>query len=298
MRGIIGLGFRLGMALTGLGCASLSIGAVAAPSTRPATRNADLDALIAADLAYSRAGAASDLVTAVTAMFDDNVVMVAPGSGFVRGRDKARETLAANPAAAGAKAEWTPASGGISADGQHGFTLGYMRITLADGTKREAKYVAYWTRRPQGWRVALYRRSGKPEGAAPEAGLPPSLPEARGRKAPHAGSREDLLAAERAFSAEAGKSGVGEAFRRFGTPASINTGGGPAFLLGSEAIARNVAAGVGTAKISWAPDDALIAPSGDLGVTWGWIRIEGAPGPIPYFTVWRRHKEGWRYAAE
>jgi hypothetical protein len=174
-----------------------------------------------------------------------------------------------------------------------------MQIALADGTRREAKYVAYWTRRPVGWRVALYRRSGRPEGIAPAAMLPLSLPEARGRSALHAGTRAELLAAERAFSAEAGAVGVGEAFRRFGTKDSINSGGGPGFLLGAETVSKDVAAGVGSAKISWAPDDALIAPSGDLGVTWGRIRLEGADGPgTPYFTVWRRHAEGWRYAAE
>jgi ketosteroid isomerase-like protein len=301
MQGKFGRALWIGAALAAAGCATIPFMALPAAAPLSASRDTDLEALLEADRAFSRAGRSSELAAALAAIFDEEVVMVAPRAGFVRGRDRARETLAASPANAKAKAEWAPLTGGLSADGGHGFTLGYMHIALADGTRREAKYVAYWTKKPAGWRVALYRRSARPEGKSPAAVLPLSLPETRGRHALHAGTRDELLAAERAFAAEAGASGIGEAFRRYGTPGSINSGGGAGFLLGAEAIADAVAAGLGSAKISWAPDDALIAPSGDLGVTWGWIRLDVGPGEtrsIPYFTVWRRHAQGWRYAAE
>ena len=38
------------------------------------------------------------------------------------------QALRANPDNAGARLEWAPIRGGISADGQHGFTFGYMTV--------------------------------------------------------------------------------------------------------------------------------------------------------------------------
>jgi hypothetical protein len=56
--------------------------------------------------------------------------------------------------------------------------------------------------------------------------------------------------------------------------------------------------------VSWSADRAIVASSGDLGVTFGFIRpkaaaAEGARG-TPFFTIWRRAdaKDRWRYIAE
>ena len=46
---------------------------------------------------------------------------------------------------------------------------------------------------------------------------------------------------------------------------------------------------------------ALVASSGDLGVTVGYIRTkDGSRPPVPFFTVWRRDSPAspWRYIAE
>jgi hypothetical protein len=56
--------------------------------------------------------------------------------------------------------------------------------------------------------------------------------------------------------------------------------------------------------VSWSADRAIVASSGDLGVTFGFIRPnagrpEGA-GATPFFTIWRRAdvNDRWRYIAE
>ena len=82
---------------------------------------------------------------------------------------KLHPALRAVPANATSRIEWAPVRGGVSADGAHGFTFGYMTQRRADGTRAPLKYLAYWVRRPEGWRVAVYRRVRRPDADAPTA---------------------------------------------------------------------------------------------------------------------------------
>lgn len=58
--------------------------------------------------------------------------------------------------------------------------------------------------------------------------------------------------------------------------------------------------------MSWGPDTTIIAPSGDFGVTVGYIvqNQPGADGKIPpgrpFFTIWKRDSPSgkWLYIAE
>jgi hypothetical protein len=121
--------------------------------------------------------------------------------------------------------------------------------------------------------------------------------------------RASLVAAEQAFSDEAQRIGLGPAFARHGSADAVNMGGpqSAGFVVGAEAIGSAVSGGeTGPSSVSWSADEALVASSGDLGVTIGWIRINApredgttAP-PIPFFTVWRRATpaDPWRYVAE
>jgi hypothetical protein len=234
----------------------------------------------------------------------------APFAGGARhsagGRGPPGLALRSNPANLSGRAEWAPVRGGLSADGLHGFTLGSMTMRQQDGSERPGKYLAYWVRRPEGWRVALYRRVLRPEGPVPAAMMAPALPSRLVRPRRDAAllrrHAESLSLAERSFSAEAQRTGVGPAFRRWGTADSTNMGRDAAFTVG----AGNIGQGGGEpAEISWGPDGVLVASSGDLGVTWGLIRPngpvpEGRPAAIPFFTVWRRASPTapWRYVAE
>jgi ketosteroid isomerase-like protein len=281
------------------------------PATTPQQA---VDELIAADRAFSKASAGTDLVSGLTAMFADDVAMLVPGSGFAGGAAVAAAALKANPDNAGARAEWTSIRGGISADGQNGFTFGYMTIRRADNTRVPAKYVAYWVKQPAGWRVAVYKRVRAGEGTPPLDMIPPSLP--AGMVAPSSdaartkGFRDSLDAAERAFSAEAQKIGIGPAFAKYGRADAVNVGPptAPEFTRGADAIGRAVSGGSTSTNpgISWAPDRAIVASSGDLGVTMGMIR-PNSPGPdgklagaVPFITIWRRPtpQDPWRYIAE
>lgn len=292
---------------------ALALLPVAAAASRPAavarqSPAAAVEALLAADRAFAAASAGTDVATALSAMLDRDVVMPIPGpAGFARGREAAVAALRANPSNLTARAEWAPVRGGVSADGQHGFTLGYMTIRQQDGTVRLAKYLAYWVWRPEGWRAAVYKRMPRPEGEVSTAMMPPALPSRL--VAPRSGAAlirrhaHSLDLAERAFSDEAQRIGVGPAFQRWGSADATNAGNGPAFTVGAEAIGRDQ--GGPPATVNWAPEGVLVASSGDLGVTWGWIRsngppAEGRPARVPFFTIWRRPSPAapWRYVAE
>lgn len=276
--------------------------------------------LLAADNAAASASARTDLVTGLTAMMSPTVIMPGPGPAFSDGVAAVRAALMRDTLNATSRAEWTAVRAGISADGAHGFTFGYMTTVRADGTRIPGKYLSYWVREGEAWRVIAYKRSRRPEGEVSMAPMQPVVP-------PKATAietdtvtierhRESLAQAERDFSRDAQSIGLERAFVKYGSPDAMNMGG-PArgeFVIGNENIGRVVGAGSPTTSspLSWAPDHrVIVASSGDLGVTFGFIRGNAAGGAnapdanaaearIPFFTVWRRASPTapWRYIAE
>ena len=185
-----------------------------------------------------------------------------------------------------------------------------MTLRRADGTTVPLKYLAYWVRTSDGWRVAAYRRRVRPAGDVSLEMMPPSLP---ARIVPttavaSAETIEGLKRAEKEFSDTAQRIGIGEAFAQFGSEDAVNMGGPdePRFVVGAAAIGRSVGAGspAGQSPVSWSADRALVSPRGDLGITFGRIRPNDPskkddPG-APFFTIWRRASASapWRYIAE
>ena len=265
------------------------------------------ESLLATDRRFSSNAQAAPTRQVFAEMLADSVMWQTP-QGFVRGRNAALAAFDASPEAATSRLRWTPIRAGVSADGQHGFTFGYMTQTRADGTTSPLKYMAYWVRTGQSWRVLAYKRSRSSEAATDTAMLPPSLP---GHLVPPvrditvlAAHRTSVMDAERAFSAEAQRVGVGNAFATFGLPDAVNLGGGTAHVVkGNMTIARDVSPNgdLSLASVRWAPDTAFVASSGDLGITFGRITPnEGPRREIPFFTIWRRAdaRSPWRYVAE
>ena len=261
--------------------------------------------LLAADRAFSTAGAKANIVDSIGGMLTENAVMPTAKLDFAIGKSAIIETLKANPANANATAEWSPVRAGISADGTQGFTYGFMFIHETGKPDRRAKYLSYWIRRPEGWRVAFYKRALSAEGNVTTR-LEPAVPEELVEPNPQRLQENlaSLKAAEQAFSDRAQEVGVGPAFLEFGSEDAMNMGSGSDFTFGNTAIAKLVGEG-NTTPITWGPDKgALVASSGDLGVTWGYIRPKepkaGEPAAFPFFTVWRKAApdQPWRYVAE
>jgi ketosteroid isomerase-like protein len=288
---------------------TLALSPVSHAARHPAGRIVShaIDSLLATDRSFGRGSAAQPGLAALSDMFDDNVVIFAvPIPGFATGKAEAAAALEKAIGVQRASTEWTPIRAGVSADGTHGFTFGYM-TTRADGKPPSlAKYVSYWVKTPRGWRVRLFKRVPRPEGEVSLDPMPPSLP-AKAVRAQGPGQsarfRQSLREREQAFSDAAQKIGLSAAFAQFGAADSANVGGDAAFVVGASEIAKILPA---TSPLRWSADQGvLVAPSGDLGVTWGYLH-RNAPTPpgrlaqIPFFTIWRRAsvRDPWHYVAE
>ena len=282
-------------------------------ATAPTSPEAAVDQLLAADRAFAAASARTDVITGLSAMFADNVTMPVPGGRFAEGKAAAVEALRSVADNAQSRIEWAPVRGGVSADAQHGFTFGFMTLRRADGTTTPLKYLAYWVRQADGWRVVAYRRRqaapGEPARSMMAPSLPPRLVAVTTDATVLDQHRASLEQIERDFSRDAQSIGLDAAFVRYGRSDAINMGGPNevGFVVGAAAIGRAVGAGTPTnaSPVTWGPDRAIVASSGDLGITFGMIRASAAPGaapqpPIPFFTIWRRDSvtQPWRYIAE
>ena len=286
----------------------LATAALATNAVQGSTPRDAVEELLKADRAFSAAAAQMPIIDALPKMFADDVILPAPGKGFVDGRAQAIEALRANPDNLTGRAEWTPIRGGVSRDGQHGFTYGYMTVRRSDGTTVPIKYLSYWIRKPEGWRVAAYKRRPRPAGDVSLEIMAPSLPDRIVPTTKPAPPEliEGLKTTENAFSAEAQRIGIGEAFTKYGSADAANMGGpeDAAFVISAQAIGRSVGAGTapGTSPVSWSADRAIVSPSGDLGITFGIItpNDKSQPRSIPFFTIWRRTdtSQPWRYIAE
>ena len=282
------------------------------PSAAASPRSA-ADELLAADRAFAAASAKTDLIAGISAMFASDVAMPAPG-GVAYGAQKAIDALKANAANIGAKAVWSPMRVGVSADGRHGFTAGFMTITRADGSTNTAKYLTYWAKQSDGWRALAYKRVPtqlKAREAAPVYVLPKAAAASIGDAAAIERAREGLAEVERSFARDAQTMGIGAAFTQYGSADAINLFGGTEtepFTLGSAAIGQQVGQGQppNTSAVNWGPEKTIIAASGDFGVTIGYI-VPNKPGPDgkvapgqPFFTIWKRDlPDGkWLYIAE
>lgn len=282
---------------------------LATPAARAQSAEANADALLAADRAFAAAAAhAPTPADAVAAMFDADVTMPG-GPALTTGRDAVLALLRAAPAWQSGIVSWHPIRAGVSADGTQGFTYGYLTVTVGDPARRERKYLAYWVRRPEGWRVAAWKQAPRPAGDVSADMTPPSLPVATVAPDPNpaiaAAHQASLAAAERAFSDRAQSIGLAAAFREYGRADAMNMGDGAGFTIGAEAISRIVDSGEPTSTVSWSTTRALAASSGDLGVSMGVIHrntpsTDGRPDSFSFFTVWRRDTPDgpWRYIAE
>lgn len=264
--------------------------------------------LLAADRSFSSASN-TEGVTAMRAMFDRDIAVFAPPvPGFARRPEEAAARIAQALEADNARLERTPIRVGVSADGQQGFTFGYTIAHVDGRPDGHGKYVAYWLRRPEGWRAVLFKLVPRADGDVSLDMLAPSLPrhgvEIRTDQNVIAGHRDSLARREQAFSDAAQTIGLSAAFRQFGHADAVNVGGGPTFSFGPEAIASSQPDG--TSHITWSADQGVfVASSGDLGATWGYLRRIGPVPPgrlaeIPFFTIWRRDgpTAEWFYIAE
>ncbi|MBA3049373.1 MAG: nuclear transport factor 2 family protein [Alphaproteobacteria bacterium] len=102
-----------------------------------------------------------------------------------------------------------------------------------------------------------------------------------------------IVAAERAFAADAPSMGVAGSFNKWSVPEAIVIGGGQAQRIG-EAYPDGPRP-ADEPLLEWWPNFAGIARSGDLGFTTGGVAVNGRRTGH-YFTVWKKQPDGsWRW---
>lgn len=278
---------------------------VAAPAVAKVDPRVAVDELLAVDRAFSDSAAnVTDPVAGLSPMLDSEVVMPSP-KGQAVGRDAVLALFRDNPSYKEGKVSWSPIRGGISADGTQGFTYGFLSVTGGNPARRDRKYLAYWLKRPEGWRVVAYRQQVREAGEVSKEMLPASLPafsaEPVADPAVIAAHQQSVAAAEKSFSNHAQKVGLKTAFRHYGREDAMNMYSGAGFAIGLDAVTAGFKEGEPT-TIHWGTERSFAASSGDLAVSIGTIKPhdpKAGPG-FAFFTVWRRDgpDKPWRYIAE
>jgi ketosteroid isomerase-like protein len=278
------------------------------PEASALTPRAALDGLLAEEAALSAAAATKSPAAGIASLLAADGVLITR-DGPVTGPASALERLRENPPHAGTRARWRAIRGGLSADGRHGFTLGYLDIDGAvDAAAARRRYLAYWVRGADGWRVAAFKQTLRSAGEVDAPQQPPALPARLVPPDPArtAGHVATLKAAEQSFSDRAQEVGIKQSFQEYGRADAIHLFGEAGFALDLAAIGRNHdKQPAGPSRSHWSADTAIVASSGDLGVTIGYIvanapPTDGRPARVPFFTIWRRDdvNQPWRYVAE
>ena len=229
--------------LIALACASI----VPGPPRWSAPQRTPLqvaESLLEADRAFAVSAARTDMLSTLSTMFADSVIMPLPQSGFARGKAAVLSALSAMPRGAEARVTWTPIRVGISADATHGFTFGYLTLSSPDSSRVSRKYMAYWVSDAGRWRALAYKRGRAPGPAASVAMMPPALPASivtiRDDAPRDERLRHELMHAKNSFSLTAQRVGVGNAFAALGVADAVNMGGSASatFSVGAQTIAE------------------------------------------------------------
>ena len=276
-----------------------------------AHQSATRDSLLAADAARGDVATRQGLANAVATWLDSGVVYLRTGAPILYGRAAALTALG-DPAPERSTYQWRPLGGGVSLDGQGGYTYGIATTAVpnAEGapTVRLDRYLAFWRRGPDHlWRVIAYADvGGPPPGPAvqiPAAEFPPTLTIPRGRRAD---AVRQVREADSAFALAADLQGTGIAFATYVAPQGVVFSGSE-IVIGTDAVRalydEQQRAG-GT--LNWRPVYADAVESGDLGWTVGEYVFtgRGINGSVvqrfgKYLTIWQKQRNGdWRFVID
>jgi ketosteroid isomerase-like protein len=277
-------------------CAPASPGDRAGPPARPAT----LASLLEADARLAAHAARAGLADALLHVAADDAVVLLPGADLAEGADAVRALLARRTRPA--RTVLHRIAGGASADGERGYTYGWLEAEGGAGGAELGRWLATWRRDGPSWRVdAFVRAPSRP----PSPGRIASLVVDRHHGIPSPGDprrlRAEAFAADEAFAAHAlavhVAQGFGPAFLAFADPAAVVFGAGDsAWAAGS--VEETYGATEPGERLAWRPTHGAAAASGDLAWTVGAATYDlaGAHARLKYLTVWVRQPGGtWRW---
>jgi ketosteroid isomerase-like protein len=270
------------------------------------------DALLRADLGRTDSVAALGFAPGLATVFTLDVVYLRGGLPIVRGRGAVQAIVAAESLGASTTVRWQPVRAEASSDGRSGYSYGYAVYGVPSPTAlapsiRLDRYIAFWRRESDGWKIAAYAETyGAPPAALalPRAAVDSALADVSMQRA--RGPLDDIRVADIEFSRTAMRLGTGRAFEEYAADdAQIFSTPGE-FITGPEAIREAFGPTNDASQLTWHPVVGEVARSGDLGYTAGNAVFTGKrPDGVAevryskYLTVWRKQRDGsWRYVVD
>jgi ketosteroid isomerase-like protein len=275
-------------------------------------------ALFAADALHTRLIERLGPVEGLLRPMRGNALYLAAGIDVVRGKRNIAAALEAeNPNPAQTSLKRTLAGGDVSADGNFGFTFGWVErnAPAAGGTTTTTygTYVSAWTREDddEPFRVdAYYARVSLTPHLPTRDGFPLLLGGAGAGGVPRRGDLErqkrSLLRADADFAALSVAQGFSIAFPAYAADFVMPFGRNFFFVVGKQEVIDFWAGWTPAEVLSWTPLFAGSSESGDLGYTVGTSidAITNPDGTIDrfhgkYLTIWARRADGaWRFIAD
>jgi ketosteroid isomerase-like protein len=265
-------------------------------------RQAALDAVVAAEVAFAKTSAEKGTKEAFLAFLAPDSVLFRPRP--VAGRDSVQEQPESP-----SRLTWRPVYGDVSLAGDLGWTTGPWehRAKPDDPKVSHGYYVTLWKKQADGsFKVATdIGTSNPPPASAAAAAIPPASParvEAEALpKVDAEAVKAELLEADRAFSRASEEKGAATAYAETLTEGARLYRNGSEPVVGREAIRAALTAK--TLLANWKPEAAVVSSSGDLGYTHGTVQVkEGAGGNARsnyYLRIWNKLPDaGWRVALD
>jgi ketosteroid isomerase-like protein len=258
------------------------------------------DELVAADSALASRVAKQQPGALVSAL-GAGAIVVASRRSPLRSRYEI-ETWVRNDSLAANGMSWHPVRADVSADGQSGYTYGFLTLTGTDGMERPGKYLCYWHRDSKRiWRVAAWKRLSRQvgvPGAIPSGFEMPTHRTARANPGGRIAALSQIAETDREFARMA-QAGATAAFEKYVAPDGAILGSGPSIAYGPRLAAAEFST-FAPGTIDWEPQIMDAAGSGDLGFAIGPVTIRETPGAEGrivgyYLTIWKRQADGtWR----
>lgn len=258
---------------------------------QPSNLQADLDAMVAAERAFSKLSVEKGFKESFLTYIADDGIMFVPMPA------KGKERLAARPDPP-IELVWWPSYAEISRSGEMGWTTGpwERRLKGKDGVAT-GHFVTVWKRQPDGqWRWLIDTGIEHPKTGEPVGSPPPVSPDkAQGTvpKVDAAAERAALLALDRELG-EATAKGTSAAYvSRLADEARLMRNGS-APVLGKEAV-RAALEKVPPA-ITSVPEGGDVSAAGDLGYTYGTASWKSADqeAKVGYLRIWEKQEGAWK----
>lgn len=273
---------------------------LAALSSQPAPEPLPpaLLAMAEAERRFSARAAETTPREAFIEFFADEAVSFQPDPGPARERLRLQP-----PPPPGLPAfQWEPRTGDVSASGDLGYLTGPVRYPQRDGGVRHGCYFSVWKKQADGAFKVILDVGIQPPGEVPFA---PGFVRAPARAALRPAETPttadaSLRAADEALGRALATRGAAAAFEQAMHPFGRLHRNGALPLTSREAAVAWLAAHV--SAMTSTPVKAESATAGDLGYTWGSVRVTAVDGTVTdgyYVRLWTRGADGrWHLAAD